>query len=78
MITLTARLSADDAEERIRSAIKRNAQLDASRVQVSIDGTTATLTGTVRSWPEKSQAAGAAWASPHVTDVDNRIVVHAY
>lgn len=34
-------------------------------------------TGTVRSWPEKSQAADAAWASPHVTYVDNRIEVRA-
>ena len=32
------------------------------------------LTGTVRSWAEKNQAVEAAWASPHVTEVDNRIV----
>ena len=77
-ITVAARPSAEDAEERIRGAIMRHAQLDAASIDVSITGTRATLTGTVRSWPEKSQAAEAAWASPHVTDVDNRIEVHPY
>lgn len=77
LITLSARPSVDDAEERIRGAILRHAAVDARAISVTIDGTRAILTGTVRSWPEKSQAADAAWASPHVTDVDNRIEVHS-
>lgn len=77
LITLAARPSAEDAEERIRGAIVRNAAVDANAVSVAMDGTKAALTGTVRSWPEKSQAADAAWASPHVTDVDNQIRVRA-
>ena len=77
LITLSARPSAADAEERIRGAILRNAAVDANAVSVKIEGTMAILTGTVRSWPEKSQAADAAWASPHVTSVDNRIEVRA-
>ncbi len=77
LITLSARPSASDAEERIRGAILRNAAVDANAVSVKIEGTRAILTGTVRSWPEKSQAADAAWASPHVTTVDNRIEVRA-
>lgn len=77
LITLSARPSASDAEERIRGAILRNAAVDANAVSVKIEGTRAILTGTVRSWPEKSQAADAAWASPHVTSVDNRIEVRA-
>lgn len=77
LITLSARPSASYAEERIRGAILRNAAVDANAVSVKIEGTRAILTGTVRSWPEKSQAADAAWASPHVTSVDNRIEVRA-
>ena len=77
LITLSARPSSEDATERIRGAILRNAAVDANAVSVAIDGTTAILTGIVRSWPEKSQAADAAWASPHVTYVDNRIEVRA-
>lgn len=32
----------------------------------------------VRTWAEKQQAGLAAWASPHVTDVDNHIEVRAF
>lgn len=77
-ITLTARPSAADAEERIKKALTRNAQLDANAINATVSGNTVTLTGTVSSWAEKQQAGRAAWASPHVTDVDNRIVVRAY
>lgn len=76
-IVLTARASAADAEERIRAAFERNAQLDAKRVHVSISGNIATLTGTVRSWAEKKEAAQAAWASPHVADVHNDIQIES-
>jgi osmotically-inducible protein OsmY len=74
-IELSRRPSASDTEERIRRAIVRNAQLDASHIHVSIDGTVATLTGTVRSWAEKRQASLSAWRSPHVTSVHNDIKV---
>ncbi|MBN9191602.1 BON domain-containing protein [Microbacterium sp.] len=78
MITLTARPSAEDAEERIKKAITRNAQLDATSIEVSAKGNTVTLTGSVASWAERRQAERAAWASPHVTDVVNRIQVRPF
>lgn len=78
MITLTARPSATDAKERITNALVRNAQLDANHITVTVVGNKATLTGHVRSWAEKEQAGFAAWASPHVTDVANDLVVRAY
>ncbi|MCY1718612.1 BON domain-containing protein [Microbacterium sp. SL62] len=78
MITLKAKPSAEDTEERIKNALTRNAQLDAAKIHVNAAGTKITLTGTVKSWAEKSQAGNAAWASPHVTHVDNHIVVQAY
>lgn len=78
MITLTVRPSAADAEERIKHALVRNALLDANHVTVTVAGNKAILTGRVRSWAEKKQAGLAAWASPHVTDVANNLVVQAY
>lgn len=78
MITLNARPSAEDTEERIKNALIRNAQLDANAIDVTVSGNKVILTGKVRSWAEKQQAGNAAWASPHVTDVDNRIFVRAF
>ncbi|MCK2037221.1 BON domain-containing protein [Microbacterium sp. SSW1-49] len=75
MITLKARPSATDTSERITNALARHAQIDARNIHVKVDGGRVTLTGTVRSWAESHQAEDAAWSSPHVTDVDNRINV---
>ncbi|HEY8318838.1 MAG TPA: BON domain-containing protein [Amnibacterium sp.] len=74
-IELARRPSAPDAAERVRNAIRRNAAVDAAHVDVRIDGTEAVLTGTVRSFAERSQAERAAWTSPHVTAVRNLIEV---
>lgn len=76
-ISLTARPSATDTERRVRNAIVRNAQLDAKTIDVTVEGTKITLTGTVKSWAEKTQASNAAWSSPNVTNVLNHIVVDA-
>ena len=73
LIALTPRVSAPDTEKRIRNAITRNAQLDANTITVATSGDKVILTGTVRSWAEKREAQRAAWASPHVSDVDDRI-----
>ncbi|WP_332668056.1 BON domain-containing protein [Aeromicrobium sp.] len=76
-ITLKRRPQANaaDTEVLIRRAIMRHASLDASRVHASVDGTRVILTGTVSSHAEKMAAASAAWASPHVDHVENRITV---
>lgn len=75
MITLASRPTAADTEERIKNAFVRNARLDASHIHASVTGSKVTLTGTATSWAERRHAAHVAWASPHVTDVDNQITV---
>lgn len=72
-INLSARPSATNTEENIRKALIRNAAFDGHQVHVTVAGNTATLSGEVRSFAERKQAANAAWASPHVTQVHNRI-----
>lgn len=76
-IALTPRTPATDTADGIKSAILRNAQLDADAIGVSVAGDKVTLTGTVRSWAERRQADLVAWSSPHVGEVYNHIVVRA-
>jgi len=61
----------------IEAALKRSAAIDAHRIGVRVDGHTVTLTGTVRSYAERKEAERAAWASPGVYSVDDRIAIDA-
>jgi osmotically-inducible protein OsmY len=74
-ITLTPRPTAADAEQHIRRALKRNALVDAKNINIAVEGNHATLSGHVSSWAEKEEAGRAAWSSPNVTDIENRILV---
>ncbi|HEU0206062.1 MAG TPA: BON domain-containing protein [Pseudolysinimonas sp.] len=74
-IALTPRAAAGDIAERITNAIARSAALDAQHITVSTVGNEVTLTGTVRSWAERSQAGRAAWNSPHVLKVHNYLSI---
>lgn len=76
-IELARRVSAVDAGERIRNALRRDALIDAHHITVAVSDTTVRLTGTVRSYEERREAERAAWSSPHVQHVDNQIAVDA-
>jgi len=75
-ITVSARkVSPDKVKAEIEEALKRSAELEASRIDVrTIDGKVI-LSGTVRSWAEREEAEDAAWATEGVSDVENRITV---
>jgi osmotically-inducible protein OsmY len=62
-------------ERQIHSAFHRSAQIDADRVSVTVDGSSVTLSGRVRSWAERMQAEDTAWRAPGVTQVKNEIDV---
>lgn len=76
-ITLTKRPTANvsQTEALIRSAITRQAAIDASKVTVRASGDSVELTGSVSSWAERHQAELAAWSSPFVAHVINRITI---
>jgi len=59
----------------IEAALKRSAAVDAQRIGVLVNGHTVTLTGTVRSYAERREAERAAWASPGVYSVEDRIAI---
>lgn len=74
-ITLQHRASSVETKSHIRGAFQRLANIDANKIEVSVDGTTVTLSGTVSSNSEKWSAANAAWHSPNVFSVVNNITV---
>ena len=75
VITLRAMPTPADIKQRIRSSIKRQAELDAEQVTVETSGSRVTLRGTVRSVAERRDAERAVWNSPGVTTVDNELKV---
>lgn len=61
--------------ENIEAALKRRAEMDAGMIKVdSLDGKV-TLKGSVHSWLELKEAENAAWATPGVWSVDDRLAV---
>lgn len=60
-----------DVKERIVSAFKRQADLDAAGVTVSTEGGTLKLGGKVKAWAEQR----AAWSAPGVTRVVDNITI---
>jgi osmotically-inducible protein OsmY len=76
-ITVRPRVTASpqQLQQKIENALVRNAETDAQRITIDVDGSKVTLRGTVRSWMEKREAERIAWSSPGVTSVDNRIQI---
>jgi osmotically-inducible protein OsmY len=74
-IKVAPRVSPVEVKSKIENALKRSAQLDASRIIVETNGSEVVLKGTVRSWAEREEAERAAWLAPGVTKVDDRIAI---
>lgn len=76
-IVLKPTVAPHEIRRKIEDALRRSAEIDASRITVETNGGEVILRGTVRSWAERQEAERAAWAAPGVTRVDNRVSVVA-
>jgi osmotically-inducible protein OsmY len=66
----------DTIEKRdVEKAIGRSWSIDDSDIEVSVSGTTVTLTGTVNSWYQRDEAARIAWNTPGIWHVKNELTV---
>jgi osmotically-inducible protein OsmY len=74
-IVVTPKLDAPDVRQRIRSALERDAALEAAAISVTTVGSTVVLTGRVRGLAERDAAERAAWSAPGVTKVEDRITI---
>jgi osmotically-inducible protein OsmY len=75
LVTVKARPTPSDVKQKIREALERGAEFDADRITVEIEGNTAILRGTVRSYAEYRDAERAARNAPGITSVKNKLVV---
>lgn len=73
LITVKPATTPSDLKRKIEDALVRNAQVDAERITVEVQGSKAVLRGKVRSWAEREEAERVAWLAPGITSVDNQI-----
>ncbi len=74
---ITIKSESHDAIEQkdVEAAIARSWSIDDSDLNVSVAGTTVTLSGTVDSWYQKEEAGRIAWNTPGIWHVKNELAV---
>lgn len=75
LIELKSRVSPIDVKKHIQDALNRSAQLEASAIRVDVSGNKVTLAGNVKAWFERGIAERAAWATPGVTAVEDKLTI---
>ncbi len=75
LLTVKPQPVPQDLKSQIQKALVRNAQTDASRITVEVQGSKVILRGTVSSYAEKKAAEETACSASRVTEVDNRMII---
>jgi osmotically-inducible protein OsmY len=74
-IALRHRPQVDDVKDRIEAALKRNAEIEAHAIRVSVFNDHVMLEGSVRSAHERKLLEHAVWGAPGVRSVDDRVKI---
>mgnify|MGYP002400916608 CR=1 FL=1 len=74
-IQIKPQVHATDIRDRIEKALKRQADIEADRVLVTVEGGRVKLSGKVRAWYEREVIEKAAWSAPGVTAVEDHLTV---
>jgi osmotically-inducible protein OsmY len=76
-VVVKPKFTAADVEKKIREALERQADREAERIKIEVNGAHVTLSGKVHTWAERKAAQGAAWSAPGVANVINNLLVEA-
>ncbi|OZI18840.1 ornithine aminotransferase [Bordetella genomosp. 9] len=77
-IELQRRIRPDNVQHVIEAALRRDAEVEAAGIHVTLRGDTAVLEGHVSTWHEKSAAERACWSVPGIQGVENNLVIRAH
>jgi len=77
LVKVKPKVSPADVEKKIHDALSRQADREARKLAITVNGSQVTLRGTVHSWTDRDAVQGAAWATPGVTVVGNDLLVDA-
>jgi osmotically-inducible protein OsmY len=72
-IKIRSRVQATDLQNRIEDALKRNAEIEAEEVNVTVRDGAVTLTGFVHDLAEHDAIRNAVWSAPGVQSVDDQL-----
>jgi osmotically-inducible protein OsmY len=75
-IKIKPKVQAIDIKNRIETALKRNAEVEADAIKVSVFNGRVTLNGKVKAWYERDLAERTAWSAPGVVSVEDRISIN--
>lgn len=75
MITVIPQVTAIDIQQKIKTALIRNASIDAARILVDVIGNKVILRGKVKSFAEIEDAERTAWSAPGISDVESKLEI---
>ncbi len=75
LIEIRPRVAAADVHRKIMDSLKRNAEIEADSIRVTVDNDKVTLEGKVKAWYERGLAERAAWSAPGVKVVEDRLTL---